>query len=199
MISAPYQAIDNTGQTLRAPELLVVVDNQDREIGSLEKHQCHTGDGTLHRAFSVFIFNKNGELLIQQRSEQKPLWPLIWSNSCCSHPRISESIADASLRRIQEELGLNCELEYLYKFRYHARFDDVGSEREICSVFYGYYDGEIAADRNEISAWRYISLEELSLNMRETPNEFTPWFRMEWETIEKFHLEKLLQGCNKIQ
>ena len=183
----------------RSGELLVVVDDQDREIGSLEKRQCHAGDGTLHRAFSVFIFNKKGELLIQQRSDQKPLWPLYWSNSCCSHPRLLESITNASQRRTQDELGLNCELEYLYKFKYHAQFEDVGSEREICSVFYGYYDGEINPDRNEVFAWRYISPKELSLNMLENPNMFTPWFLMEWKTIEKLHLEKLLQGCNETQ
>lgn len=180
-------------------ELLVVVDDQDREVGTLEKRQCHAGDGTLHRAFSVFIFNKKGELLIQQRSEQKPLWPLYWSNSCCSHPRPHETIINAAQRRMQEELGLSCELEYLYKFKYHAQFEDVGSEREICSVFYGYYDGDINPDSNEIFAWRFISPKELSLHMVENPNSYTPWFIMELEKIEKLYLENILKACNEPQ
>ena len=114
-----------TAQQLE-PDTLILVDENDKETGSCEKVDCHVGQGKLHRAFSVFLFNPEGKILLQQRSQNKMLWGGYWANSCCSHPRHGENTDDAAIRRIQEELGVNCELQYLYKFVYHAEFGEIG-------------------------------------------------------------------------
>ncbi len=177
-----------TGSDSAAEELqdiLILVDDNDNEIGSCEKVDCHLGKGTLHRAFSVFLFNPDGQLLIQQRSRHKMLWPLYWANSCCSHPRLGESTETAARRRIEEELGVNCELKYLYKFVYHAEFADVGSEYENCWVYIGYFDGELDADTNEIADWRFVSPEQLSEDIAANPDIYSPWLKLEWAKINK--------------
>lgn len=171
---------------------LILVDEMDQAIGSLSKRECHMGKGTLHRAFSLFIFNSNGDLLLQQRSTEKPLWPLYWSNSCCSHPRRGESMESATQRRVEEELGFSCELNYLYKFEYRAQYQDVGSEHELCHVFYGFYDGEIKADPDEIADWRFLPIEEVSRELKQNGESYSPWFKMEWETIEQKYLDAIL-------
>ena len=114
---------------------LILVDEADRGVGHLSKVLCHEGRGVLHRAFSLLIFNDSGELLIQQRSAAKRLWPLYWSNSCCSHPRGAETMEQATHRRLYEELGIRCPLHFLFKFQYQAQFDETGAENELCSVF----------------------------------------------------------------
>src|SRR5581483_3642808 len=134
-------------------EALILVDEADREVGHLSKAKCHDGQGILHRAFSLLIFNGAGELLVQQRAATKRLWPLYWSNSCCSHPRRSESMEAAVHRRLYEELGLRCPLRFLYKFRYQAQFDALGAEQELCSVFIGRSTDPVAIDPAEICAW----------------------------------------------
>src|SRR5271155_4045484 len=101
-------------------DALIVVDGDDRRLGHLSKSLCHEGRGVLHRAFSLLIFNDRGELLVQQRSRAKRLWPLYWSNSCCSHPRRAETMEVATRRRLSEELGIRCDLKFLFKFQYHA-------------------------------------------------------------------------------
>src|SRR3984957_14561184 len=118
-------------------DALILVDEADRSLGVLSKALCHEGRGILHRAFSLLIFNERGELLIQQRSASKRLWPLFWSNSCCSHPRGEETMEAATQRRMLEELGITCSLRFLYKFQYQAQFDATGAENELCSVFIG--------------------------------------------------------------
>jgi isopentenyl-diphosphate delta-isomerase len=169
-------------------DLLILVDEDDREIGHLGKGSCHEGRGVLHRAFSLLIFNDAGELLLQQRAPGKRLWPLYWSNSCCSHPRRGETLEAASQRRLYEELGLSCPLRFLFKFQYRAQFDTTGAEYELCSVYIGRYAGEIRADRNEVLAWRWISPEALRAEMAgDGAGRFTPWFRMEWARIERDH------------
>ncbi len=137
-------------------ESLILVDPTDREVGHMSKAECHQGRGTLHRAFSLLIFNPAGELLLQQRSASKRLWPLYWSNSCCSHPRRAESMELATKRRLREELGLQCPLQFLYKFEYQAQFDEAGAEHELCSVYAGRTDEPVRADGQEILSWRWI-------------------------------------------
>ena len=114
-------------------EQLILVDESDNEIGHLSKAECHDGQGVLHRAFSVFLFDSQGRLLLQRRSAGKRLWPGYWSNSVCSHPRRGESMALATERRVQEELGVTVELQYVYRFRYQVEFGEAGSEHELCS------------------------------------------------------------------
>ena len=173
-------------------ESLILVDDQDREIGFRSKAECHEGDGLLHRAFSVFLFNDKGELLIQRRSEQKPLWPLYWANSCCSHPRESESVEAAGRRRVREELHLECEPWFLYKFQYHARFGDLGSEHELCHVFAGIVSGDVAAHPDEIADWRFVKPDQLTRDIASDPDRFTPWLKLEWERIRADFLDDIL-------
>jgi isopentenyl-diphosphate Delta-isomerase len=174
-------------------DALILVDAADRVVGRLSKTRCHEGKGVLHRAFSLMIFNTAGDLLIQQRSASKRLWPLYWSNSCCSHPRSGEDMETATRRRLQEELGVACPLQFLYKFQYQAQFDATGSEHELCSVFIGSCAEPIAVDPNEISAWRWIDPYEIESQLTSpTGVKFTPWFTMEWVRIWRDHRDAVL-------
>jgi isopentenyl-diphosphate delta-isomerase len=177
-----------------ASEQLILVDEQDRELGFKAKTDCHTGKGVLHRAFSIFVFNDANELLLQQRSPTKMLWPGYWSNTCCSHPRRGEIMAEAVTRRLKQELGFTCPLTYLYKFEYHAQFDGVGAEHELCSVYFGRYDGSVDVNVNEIAAWRFVGVDALERELSVKPDTFTPWFKMEWVHIKANYLDGMLVG-----
>ncbi len=183
------QLIDNHTDAVVSfdSELLILVDDQDREVGHHDKLSCHTGGGILHRAFSLFIFNDAGELLLQQRSNNKQLWPLYWSNSCCSHPRRGETMASAIERRSQQELGITAHFQYLYKFKYQVPYMDVGAEHELCWVFIGQSNGPVHANENEIAGWRFISASDLTKEIQQTPNHFTPWFKLEWQRLTEDH------------
>ena len=175
-------------------ELLILVNEQDEEIGYQDKKTCHQGRGILHRAFSIFIFNDQGQLLMQQRSKQKFLWPLYWSNSCCSHPRKGEPLEVATVRRLAEELGLVCELKYLFKFRYQASFENRGSEHELCYVYIGKSNAVVKTNENEIVAWKFMDTDVLEREIQLQPENFTPWFKMEWERMQNEYwteIEKL--------
>jgi len=173
-------------------EALVLVDEHDREVGAASKLACHAGEGVLHRAFSIFVFNTRGELLLQRRSAQKPLWPMFWSNTCCSHPRSGETMEYAIERRLDEELGLRCALHFLYKFKYHAAYEDRGSEREFCWVYAGHSDAQPTANSNEIAEWRFISAADLDAELAARPEQFTPWLKLEWAEIKSRFLEGLV-------
>jgi isopentenyl-diphosphate delta-isomerase len=174
-------------------DALILVDAGDRRVGSLSKALCHEGRGVLHRAFSLLIFNGNGELLIQQRAASKRLWPLYWSNSCCSHPRAGESVEKATHRRLREELGLACPLEFLFKFEYQAQFDATGAEHELCSVFIGRSSNPVRINHDEILAWRWIGPEALDQELTAHGGQkFTPWFLMEWRRILRDHRDAVL-------
>ncbi len=168
-------------------EPLVLVDEHDRETGFLDKAAAHSGQGTLHRAFSLFIFNREGKLLLQQRAGGKRLWPGFWSNSCCSHPRRGESMERAIHRRLHEELGLQCELRFVFKFQYQAQFDNEGAENELCWVYVGHCDDDPVVNANEIEALRYVALDELDREVAADPAAFTPWFKIEWERLRRDH------------
>jgi isopentenyl-diphosphate delta-isomerase len=148
----------------------------------------------LHRAFSIFVFNGDDELLLQQRSPTKMLWPGYWSNTCCSHPRRGEAMATAVVRRLTQELGFTCPLEYLYKFKYHAQFGAAGAEHELCSVYFGRYDGPVDVNVNEIAAWRFVGVDALERELKAKPDTFTPWFKMEWVHIKANYLDGMLAG-----
>jgi len=174
-------------------EPLILVDETDREVGHLSKERCHQGRGVLHRAFSLLIFNGAGEWLLQQRAPSKRLWPLYWSNSCCSHPRRAETLQAAIHRRLYEELGLRCPLHFLFKFQYQAQFDAAAAEHELCSVFIGRCTDPVTINRNEIVAWRWSSPEALRAEMTGPgAGSFTPWFVLEWERIWRDHREVIL-------
>jgi isopentenyl-diphosphate delta-isomerase len=174
-------------------DALILVDEDDRRLGHLSKSECHEGRGVLHRAFSLLIFNHRAELLVQQRSPKKRLWPLYWSNSCCSHPRRSETMEAATRRRLAEELGLRCDLEFLFKFQYHAQFDATGAEHELCSVFIGRADAPPTINSEEIADWRWVGPEALQRDLSSAgSSRYTPWFMLEWARIWRDHRAQVL-------
>ncbi len=182
---------ENNRQVSFDDEPLILVDQEDRPIGYEDKLSCHLGSGKLHRAFSIFIFNDRKQLLLQKRSSQKMLWPLYWSNSCCSHPRKGESYEVATRRRLKEELGLETDLKFLFKFQYQAQFGEVGSENELCSVYIGKSNGPVTVNENEIAEWKFVDVKELERDMEEHPENYTPWFKMEWERIRREFWEEI--------
>lgn len=165
-------------------ERLILVDENDNEIGTISKADAHDADGTLHRAFSLFIFNDKGELLLQRRSAEKRLWGGYWSNSCCSHPRAGEEMDEAVHRRLEQELGIRAELEYVYKFTYHADFEGMGAEHELCWVYVGSSSDVVHANGAEIDEWKWISRDVVEAEIASNPNQFTPWFKLEWERLK---------------
>lgn len=165
-------------------EPLILVDSEGRPVGSKSKLQCHLGEGILHKAFSVFIFNSGGQVLLQKRSEKKLLWPSYWSNSCCSHPRVDEDEVSAVHRRISEELGIAVNgLARHFDFEYRARYGEIGSEWERCSVFTARSDREIDFNSNEIENIRWVAKDDLAEILRAEADSFTPWIKLEWNRL----------------
>jgi isopentenyl-diphosphate delta-isomerase len=181
-------------------ELLILVDEQDNVTGYDSKLNVHRGAGQLHRAFSIFLFNGDGQVLLHRRSGEKPLWPGYWTNSCCSHPRKGEDYATAVNRRLREELGVETELLPLYQFKYAAGFDAQGSERELCSVFVGRLDdiGTVAPNATEIAEVRWVDIDDVDEWTAASPELFTPWFLMEWRQLrdaQRPAIARLLDGA----
>ena len=172
-------------------EQLILVDGDDREVGFLAKADAHAGRGTLHRAFSLFVFNPVGELLVQQRAQGKRLWPGHWSNTCCSHPRRGENMDSAIRRRLLEEFGLRAGLEFLFKFHYQMQYDAEGAEHELCSVYAGRSAERPRENVNEIAAWRYVAPRALQAEIACAPETFTPWFKLAWARIVRAHTRVL--------
>ena len=177
----------------RNEDLLILVDEADREVGTLAKTAGHLGAGTLHRAFSVFLFDAQGSVLIQQRAAGKMLWPGYWSNSCCSHPRPGEAVEAAARRRVREELRLECRLSFLYKFRYQARFGEIGAEHELCYVYAGFPRGNPVADAAEIADYRWIAPDDLTRAIAAEPDCYSPWMKLEWQRITTEFLDGIRQ------
>lgn len=172
-------------------EELILVDSTDRALGHLSKAACHDGHGILHRAFSLFLFNAAGELLLQQRSSTKRLWPGFWSNSCCSHPRRGETLELATRRRLEDELNVGATLEHVYKFQYQADFGARGAEHELCHVFLGRLVGAPEPNACEIAALRFVGAADLDREFEARSLRFTPWFRLEWQTLRERHAARL--------
>ena len=172
-------------------EFVVLVDDSDQELGVMEKHQAHVA-GVLHRAFSVFVFNSTGELLLQQRAADKYHSPLLWTNTCCSHPRKNETYLEAAHRRLQEEMGFDCELEEKFHFIYKAQLGERLFEHELDHVFVGYYDGPISINPEEVEGTKWISMEELEMDMKNNPENYTIWFRIIFDE----YLAKLQYASN---
>jgi isopentenyl-diphosphate delta-isomerase len=159
-------------------EQVILVDDCDREIGVEEKLAAHRGCGRLHRAFSTFVFDRRGRMLLQQRSPSKYHFGGLWANACCGHPRPGESTDGAAHRRLVEELGFDTELSEAFAFTYSARDARSGlSEREFDHVFIGEFDGEIAPNEGEIAAVRWVERRELELDLAARPELYAPWFR----------------------
>ena len=177
--------------TIAEKHKLIVVDENNNIKEYKDVDECHNGDGILHRAFSIFIFNKKKQLLLQKRSQLKRLWPEHWSNSCCSHPRQNENINSAAQRRLTEELGFSTPLKQLYNFQYHARYKNIGAEKEICFVYIGESDSPITPDYDEISECKFFCFSELNSEIKKFPLRFTPWFKLEWEKIQKIYMGEI--------
>ena len=174
-------------------EQLIVVDGHDNEIGFRSKAECHNGDGIMHRAFSLFLFNDKGELLLQQRSAGKRLWPGYWSNSCCSHPRRGEAMLVATERRLSDELNIAADLEHVYYFCYQASFGEAGSENELCHVYLGRVSGDVRVNESEIDSVRFVTAGDLDREFENAPQQFTPWFKQEWRSLKDNFGEQLLR------
>lgn len=168
-------------------ELVVLVNEADEVLGSMEKMQAHQ-EGKLHRAFSVFIFNSNGEMLIHQRALSKYHSPGLWTNTCCSHPRPEEAYIDGANRRLMEEMGMRCELSPAFHFIYKCSFDNDLIEHELDHVFTGVSDQTPAPNKEEVHTWKYMSVEDVLKDIKHNPDNYTPWFKI---CLEK-HSEKLL-------
>jgi isopentenyl-diphosphate delta-isomerase len=166
-------------------EYVVLVDEQDRETGVEEKMQAHKV-GLLHRAISVFIFNSRGEMLLQQRAAGKYHSALLWTNTSCSHPRPNESPANAATRRLQEEMGMTCDLTEAFSFVYRAELDHDLIEHEFDHVFVGTCDDMPAPDSSEVASYRYITRQSLINEIAANPGHFTEWFKMCINDWDKF-------------
>ncbi len=158
-------------------EYLILVDNEDNQIGTEEKVKCHLPNGKLHRAFTILLFDKEGRLLLTQRSMSKMLWPGDWDGTVASHPRQSETYVSSAERRLPEELGLACKLDYLFKFEYHVSYKDIGSENEVCGTLIGTVDEprDIKLVKDEISTIRWATLDQLLSEIEKSPEIFCPW------------------------
>jgi len=158
-------------------ENLILVDRNDNQIGIEEKVKCHLPNGKLHRAFTILLFDKEGRLLLTQRSESKMLWPGDWDGTVASHPRQSETYTSSAERRLPEELGVTCKLDYLFKFEYHVPYKNVGSENEVCGTLMGILNdpSKIKLVKDEISAIRWVTLEEILEEVKNSSHHFCPW------------------------
>lgn len=158
-------------------ELIILVDEQDTEIGVMPKLEVHE-KGLLHRAFSIFIFNSAGELLLQQRAASKYHSGGLWSNTCCSHPIAGETLEDATKRRLQQEVGLHVAMQPMFSFLYKATFGNGLTEHELDHVFIGVSDKSPKLNNHEASDYTYISLENLKKNMFAHPERYTVWLQI---------------------
>ena len=158
-------------------EEIILVDEQDNVIGTMEKMEAHRR-GVLHRAFSVVLFNSSGELLLQRRADNKYHSGGLWTNTCCSHPLPDESIRDAAQRRLKHEMGIDLRPEFAFKFIYKTPLDRSLIEHELDYVFIGTFDGTPVINKNEVSEWKFMSLSELKNDIKVSPENYTIWFRL---------------------
>lgn len=161
-------------------EQVILVDKDDNQIGLMPKMEAHE-KALLHRAFSVFTFNDKGELLLQQRAAEKYHSPLLWTNTCCSHQRDGETNLEAGKRRLQEEMGFVCELKEIFSFIYKAPFDNGLTEHELDHVMIGSYNDKPIINKEEVEAYKWMTLEAVKKDMEENPQEYTAWFKIIFE------------------
>jgi isopentenyl-diphosphate delta-isomerase len=158
-------------------ERVVLVDENDAQVGTLEKQRAHL-EGRLHRALSVFVMNSRGEMLLQRRAAGKYHSGGLWTNTCCSHPRPGEPVDEAARRRLREEMGIDVELVPLFEFTYRAPVGPGLVEHEYDHVFAGRYDGEPVPSVDEVDGWDWVPVRDLARRVNDDPEAFTPWFRV---------------------
>jgi isopentenyl-diphosphate delta-isomerase len=169
---------------------VVLVDGNDRQIGLEEKLHAHKNGAKLHRAFSIFIFNKKGETLLQQRAMGKYHSQGKWTNACCSHPMPGESVEDAAHRRLKEEMGFDCALREVFSFTYRAEVGNGLTEHEYDHVLFGSYDGVVRPNKEEAMDHRWVSPEQLIQDVRRDPEAFTPWLRISLDRVVSAHMKQ---------
>jgi isopentenyl-diphosphate delta-isomerase len=167
-------------------EHVILVDSQNKKLGTMEKMEAHE-KGLLHRAFSIFIFNSAGEMLLHQRAEGKYHCGGMWTNAVCSHPRPDENQSQALQRKMQQEMGFYTEVEKAFDFTYRAKLENGLIEHEYDEVFYGVYEGELSPNPEEVRTYRYASIREIRVEMQRNPEVFTPWFRLLFERMCKHY------------
>ncbi len=155
---------------------VILVDESDHSIGTMEKLKAHQ-DGLLHRAFSVFVFNDNNELLLQRRAIGKYHSEGLWTNTCCSHPFPGETVLSAAHRRLQEEMGFDCELKQAFHFIYRVDLDNDLTEHELDHVLVGYYSQNPHLNKNEVSEFKWMSLNQIRTDIKANPEKYTYWFK----------------------
>jgi isopentenyl-diphosphate Delta-isomerase len=170
---------------MTAPVEVVLVDEQDNATGTLEKIEAHR-KGLLHRAFSVFIFNSNGKMLLQQRAAKKYHSANLWTNACCSHPLPGEDVAAAATRRLQEEMGFVTPLTKAFHFIYKAPFDNGLTEHEFDHVFVGTYDGDVLPNADEVGDYCFMYPHQISAAIASHPDKYTVWFKIAFPQLENF-------------
>jgi isopentenyl-diphosphate delta-isomerase len=162
---------------MKQPEQVILVDENNNELGLMDKQEAHE-KAVLHRAFSVFIFNAKGELLLQQRALSKYHSGGLWTNTCCSHPRPGENTINAAHRRLQEEMGFDCELNEKFHFLYKAPFDNGLTEHELDFIYTGIYDGIPHINTEEVNACKWILMDDLVKEIKTSPDQYTAWFKI---------------------
>jgi isopentenyl-diphosphate delta-isomerase len=164
--------------------MVILVDNNDNQLGLMEKIEAHE-KAILHRAFSVFILNDNNELLLQKRALSKYHSPGLWTNTCCSHPRHGESVINAGLRRLKEEMGFETEISSLLSFIYKAEFDNGLTEHEFDHVLVGRYNKNPSINKSEVSDWKWTDLDFLKKDVVSNPDLYTVWFKIIFQQFYK--------------
>jgi len=172
----------NDNQTEITDELLILVDSDDIEIGLMDKVLVHK-TGVLHRAFSVFIFDPEGNLMLQQRALGKYHSPGLWSNTCCSHPRKGETTPAACSRRLKEEMGISCSLKFAFSFTYRASFENGLIEHEFDHVYFGSSDSIPKTDPQEVMDWKYMSVDELKKDISAHSENYTEWLKVCFQKV----------------
>ncbi len=165
-------------------EQVILVNERDEEIGLMPKMEAHE-KAVLHRAFSVFVLNKKGELMLQQRAADKYHSPLLWTNTCCSHQRKGESNLEAGKRRLQEEMGFSCELKELFSFIYKAPFDNGLTEHELDHVMIGHYEDAPVINKEEVEDFKWMTLSNVKNDIATNPSNYTAWFKIIFEKFYK--------------
>lgn len=169
---------------------VILVNENDEPIGLMEKMEAHQ-KGLLHRAFSVFIFNKKGNMLLQQRAADKYHGAHLWTNACCSHPFPDERVEDAAQRRLKEELGFTTHLQEIFSFTYHAKVENGLIEHEFDHVFAGEYENDIEPNPGEVADYVYKSMAQIKKEIEAHPQNFTSWFKIAFPKIEKWWYDKI--------
>ncbi len=168
---------------------VILVDKNDQPLGIMDKLEAHE-KGLLHRAFSVFVFNDQGQLMVHQRALTKYHSPGLWTNTCCSHQQKGETSLEAAHRRLEEEMGFDCDMEEIFEFVYRAEFSNGLTEHEYDHVFIGHFNELPNINPDEVNAWKWIDPKELSADLLANPSAYTEWFKLSWERVMQYQLER---------